>query len=188
MSAADAVFGDEFRQVSLKDHEGKYLVLLFFPAAFTFVCPTETIAFSEAQSKFKERNAEVLAVSVDTKHALLQWNSMERKDGGLGKISLPLVSDITKRMSASYGVLAPDDSEDAGLAMRGLIIIDPSQKVRHISINDMPVGRNVDETLRLIDAFQFHEKNGEVCPHGWSPGQKGMKPNAGSMRAFLAEL
>jgi len=128
-------------------------VLLFFPAAFTFVCPTETIGFSNAESEFSARNAKVLAVSVDSKHALLQWNSMDRKDGGLGRIDLPLVSDITKRMSTMYGVLAPEDSPDAGLAMRGLIIIDPQQNVRHISINDMPVGRNVDETLRLIDAF-----------------------------------
>jgi len=172
--AGEAVVGDEFVPVSLADYKDKYLVLLFFPAAFTFVCPTETIAFANAMDEFKKRDAEVLAVSVDNKHALRQWNIMSRKDGGLGGTKLPLVSDITKKMSEAYGVLAPEDSADAGLSLRGLFIIDKKGIIRHISINDMPVGRNVDETLRLVDAFQFNDENGEVCPHGWKPGAKSM--------------
>jgi alkyl hydroperoxide reductase subunit AhpC len=170
----DAVVGDQFTKVSLKDYAGKYLVVFFYPLDFTFVCPTEILAFNDAADKFKKLNTELLAVSCDSKFSHLAWTKLERKKGGLGKLHIPLVADFAKKMATDYGVLI-NDGEDEGATWRGLFIIDPEQNVRQITINDLPVGRSVDETLRLIEAFQFVAEHGEVCPANWKKGDLTMK-------------
>jgi len=170
---AEAVVDGEFKQVSLSDYKGKYLVFFFYPLDFTFVCPTEIIAFSDRVKEFRDIGAEVVGASVDSHFTHLAWIKTPRKEGGLGKMQIPLVSDLTKEISRNYGVLL----EDQGITLRGLFIIDPKGIVRQITINDLPVGRDVDETLRLVQAFQFVEKNGEVCPAGWKPGKDTIIPN-----------
>ena len=138
----------------------------------TFVCPTEIIAFSERVNEFKALNTEVVAVSVDSHFSHLAWTNLERKRGGLGDIKFPILSDLTKKVSEDYGVLLPD----AGISLRGLFIIDEKGIVRQITVNDLPVGRSVDETLRLVKAFQFTDKHGEVCPANWQEGSKTINP------------
>ncbi|KAJ3130823.1 peroxiredoxin [Physocladia obscura] len=170
---ADAVVNQKFTSISLDQYRGKWLVLFFYPLDFTFVCPTEIIAFSDRANEFRALNAEVVGASVDSKHSHLAWTNQPRNKGGLGKINIPLLSDITKKISADYGVLI-EQGPDVGLALRGTFIIDPLGVVRQITINDLDVGRSVDETLRLIEAFQYHEKHGEVCQAGWTKGNKGM--------------
>lgn len=133
--------------------------MFFYPLDFTFVCPTEIIAFSDRIKEFKDLNTEVVGVSVDSHFSHLAWSNTPRKQGGIGKIEYPLLADLTKKISDDYGVLL----EESGISLRGLFIIDPKQVVRQITINDLPVGRSVDETLRLIKAFQFTDKHGEVC-------------------------
>ncbi|RPA74368.1 thioredoxin-like protein [Ascobolus immersus RN42] len=151
---------------------GKWIVLAFIPMAWTFVCPTEIIAFSDAIKQFEERNTAVAFASVDSEYSLLAWSNAARKDGGLGNVNFPLLSDKKHTLSKDYGVFL----EDAGVALRGLFIIDPKKTVRQITINDLPVGRSVDETLRLIDAFQFTEQFGEVCPANWHKGEATIQP------------
>ncbi|XP_029717908.1 peroxiredoxin-2 [Aedes albopictus] len=160
-----AVVNNDFKDIKLDDFKGKYLVLFFYPLDFTFVCPTEIIAFSDRIQEFRDLNTEVVGVSVDSHFSHLAWVNTPRKQGGLGKMNYPLLADLTKKISADYGVLL----EEAGISLRGLFIIDPNGVVRQITINDLPVGRSVDETLRLIKAFQFVEKHGEVCPANWDP-------------------
>jgi peroxiredoxin (alkyl hydroperoxide reductase subunit C) len=162
-------------------HEGKWLVLFFYPLDFTFVCPTEIIAFSEAYPRFQEFGAKLVGVSVDSQYTHLAWVNTPREYGGLGKISFPLIADLNKKIAADYGVLL-----DAGVALRGLFIIDPKGVVRHATINDLPVGRNVDEALRVIQAFQFHEKHGEVCPANWKPGEDTMKADPVKSREYFS--
>jgi len=163
----EAVLPDgDFSTVSLSDYKGKYVVLLFYPLDFTFVCPTEIIEFSDKIEAFRALGAEVLAISVDSKFSHLAWMQTPRKQGGLGEMKIPLLADITKQMSTDYGVLLED-----GFTIRGLFLIDGRGIIRHATLNDRPVGRNVDETLRLIQAFQYTDKHGEVCPVNWKPGQ-----------------
>jgi len=169
---AQAVVGGQFKEVSLEDYKGKYLVVYFYPLDFTFVCPTEIIAFSDRIKEFTDINCEVVGVSTDSHFSHLAWINQPRKQGGLGGLNYPLVSDFNKNISRDYGVLI----EEAGIALRGLFIIDPEGVVRQMSINDLPVGRSVDETLRLIKAFQFVEKHGEVCPANWQPDAPTIKP------------
>ncbi len=164
---ADAVVGEEFKTVSLSDYRGKYVVLFFYPLDFTFVCPTEIIAFSEKAEEFRKRGAEVLGCSVDSKFSHLAWIRTARADGGLGGLKYPLVSDITKSISQDYGVLV-----DGGVALRGTFLIDKTGILRHSLINDLPLGRNIDEAIRMIDALTFFEQHGEVCPANWKPGEK----------------
>ncbi|KAJ3027826.1 UNVERIFIED_CONTAM: Peroxiredoxin-2 [Siphonaria sp. JEL0065] len=171
--SAPAVVDNAFATVSLDDYKGKWLVLFFYPLDFTFVCPTEIVEFSERAAEFKKLGAEVVGVSVDSKHSHLAWINQPRKSGGLGQMNIPLVSDITKQISSDYGVLI-EQGGDIGLSLRGTFIIDPKQTVRHITINDLGVGRSIDETLRLVEAFQFNDANGEVCPAGWKKGAKSM--------------
>ncbi|KAF8470104.1 thioredoxin-like protein [Kalaharituber pfeilii] len=161
-----AVVDGGFEEISLDDYKGKWLILAFIPMAWTFVCPTEIIAFSDAVSQFAARGASIIFASVDSEYTLLSWSSAPRKEGGLGAVKFPLFSDKNHKLAKDYGVLI----EDEGIALRGLFIIDPNGIIRQITINDLPVGRSVDETLRLIDAFQFTEKYGEVCPANWTPG------------------
>jgi len=161
-------------------HEGKWLVLFFYPLDFTFVCPTEIIAFSDAYDRFAAINAKVAAVSVDSHYCHLAWVNTPRKDGGLGKVTFPLIADLDKSIAKAYDVLI-----DAGIALRGLFIIDPKGIVRQATVNDLPVGRNGDEVLRLSQAFQYVEKHGEVCPANWKPGADTMKPDPTGAQSYF---
>jgi len=181
--SGDAVVNGEFQKVSLSDYTGKWLVLFFYPLDFTFVCPTEIVAFSDRVGEFKAINTEVVACSVDSKFSHLAWTKQARKDGGLGQMNIPLLADLNKQISADYGVLLEE-----GIALRGLFIIDPRGIVRQITINDLPVGRSVDETLRLVKAFQHNETHGEVCPAGWTPGAKTMKGDPKGSKAYFSAV
>lgn len=173
----DGSFGD----VELAQYAGKWVVLFFYPLDFTFVCPTEIIQFSDRVEEFRRINCEVIAASIDSQFSHLAWTNLDRKKGGLGKMNIPILADVTKKVSTDYGVL----KEDEGIAFRGLFIIDPKQNLRQITINDLPVGRNVDEILRLVQAFQFVEEHGEVCPAGWKPGSKTMSADPVKSQAYF---
>ncbi|KAI5844683.1 thioredoxin-like protein [Tricharina praecox] len=179
-----AVVDGAFEEISLKDYAGQWLILGFIPMAWTFVCPTEIIAFSDAAKQFADRDAKVVFASVDSEYSLLSWASTARKDGGLGKVDIPLLSDKNHKISRAYGVLI----EEEGIALRGLFIIDPKGVVRQITINDLPVGRSVDETMRLIDAFQFTEKYGEVCPANWSQGGETIKADPKNSKEYFSKV
>jgi peroxiredoxin (alkyl hydroperoxide reductase subunit C) len=157
-------------------------VLFFYPLDFTFVCPSEIIAFDAAIAKFQKKNTQVLGCSVDSHFTHLAWKNTPRKQGGLGSIQYPLVSDLNKQISRDYGVLL-----DAGIALRGLFLIDKAGVVRHALINDLPIGRSVDEAIRVLDALQFHEENGDVCPANWHQGEEAMKPTAEGVASYLAK-
>ncbi|XP_070563621.1 peroxiredoxin-like [Ptychodera flava] len=173
----------EFVDVKLSDFKGKYLVFFFYPLDFTFVCPTEIIAFSDAADRFRAINCEVIACSVDSHFSHLAWTNTPRNKGGLGEMNIPLLSDLTKQISKDYGVLL----EEEGVSFRGLFIIDDKGILRQITINDLPVGRSVDETLRLVQAFQFTDKHGEVCPAGWKPGSDTIKPDVKKSKEFFSK-
>ncbi|KAG2218354.1 hypothetical protein INT45_012973 [Circinella minor] len=170
---AQAVVDGTFEELSLSDYKGKFLVMVFYPADFTFVCPTELLAFSDRIEDFRKLGAEVVGVSVDNVHSHLAWTNLPRKQGGLGDIKIPLVSDLKKELATDYGVLIPEE----GLALRGLFVIDPKQTLRVAHIHDLPIGRSVDETLRVIEAIKFTDEHGEVCPANWQKGDKTIKPN-----------
>ena len=181
---ATAVMPDNSFEESFKlsSYRGKYVVLFFYPLDFTFVCPSEIIAFDAALEKFHEKNAEVIGVSVDSHFTHLAWKNTARDHGGIGQIRYPLVADLNKQIAADFGVLL-----DAGIALRGLFLIDKIGVVRHALINDLPLGRNVDEALRMLDALQFVEENGEVCPANWREGQDAMKPTAEGVAKYLSQ-
>ncbi|KAG0265843.1 Peroxiredoxin-2 [Mortierella polycephala] len=179
---ATAVVDGAFKEVSLDDYKGQYVVLFFYPLDFTFVCPTEIIAFSEAIERFNGLKTAVLACSCDSEFSHLAWVNTPRTQGGLGEMKIPIIADFTKKIATDYGVLKEDD----GVAYRGLFIIDPKQVIRQITINDLPVGRNVDETIRLVEAFQFTDEHGEVCPIGWQKGQSTIKPDVAGSKEFFA--
>jgi alkyl hydroperoxide reductase subunit AhpC len=168
---AKAVIDDKFIDVSLKEYidAKKWVVMLFYPFDFTFVCPTEILSFSGKNTEFQGLNAQVLAISTDSHHTHLAWSRTSRPDGGVGKLEIPLVADISKKISADYGVLVDDENDGMyGAALRGLFIIDPSGLVRHIQVNDDAVGRSVDETIRILQAFQYADSHqGEACPASW---------------------
>jgi len=168
---ADALLGEDFKQVSLADFKGKWVCLFFYPLDFTFVCPTEITAFDGAVKLFREANCELVGCSVDSKFSHLAWAKTDRKAGGIGKLQFPLLADINKSIARSYGVLI----ESAGIALRGLFLINPKGVVTYQVVHDLNVGRNVDETLRVLRAFQESEKTGEVCPANWTPGKQTMK-------------
>jgi alkyl hydroperoxide reductase subunit AhpC len=178
---ATAVVNGEFKQVKLSDYKGKYVILFFYPLDFTFVCPTEIIAFSDAYGEFQKRNAEVLGVSVDSHYTHLAFINTPRAQGGLGHLNYPLVADLTKSISRDYGVLV----EGGGVALRGLFLLDKDGVIRHITINDMPIGRSVDEAIRILDALQFFEANGEVCPANWKPGADTIKPTVQDSKKYF---
>ncbi len=179
---ATAVVDGEFKEISLSDYKGQYVYLFFYPLDFTFVCPTEIISFSEANAKFKELNTQVLGVSVDSEFSHLRWIETPRNDGGLGGINYPLVSDINKEISKAFDVLI-----DGGVALRGSFIIDDKGIVRQATVNDLPVGRNVDEALRLIKAFQYTDQHGEVCPAGWEDGGDTIKPDVAGSKEYFSK-
>ncbi len=180
---AQAVMPDgSFKEIKLSDYKGKYVILFFYPLDFTFVCPTEIIAFSTSMDEFKKRNTEVLGVSIDSHFSHLAWRNMDRKKGGLGNIAYPLVADVNKKITYDYGVM-----HEAGIAFRGLFLIDKEGVVQHQLINNLPLGRNIDEALRMVDALQFHENNGEVCPANWKEGQDGMKPDPKGSQGYFGK-
>lgn len=173
-------FDDNF---TLSQFKGKYVVLFFYPLDFTFVCPTELHAFQEKLGDFKERNCEVVGVSVDSKFSHLAWLNTPVKEGGIKGVTYPLVADINKTISADYDVLV----EGAGIAYRGLFLIDKEGIVQHQVVNALGLGRNIDEALRMLEALQYLEKNGEVCPANWHEGDKGMKPDQGGLKEWFKD-
>jgi peroxiredoxin (alkyl hydroperoxide reductase subunit C) len=178
---AQAVMPDgSFKEIKLADFKGKYVALFFYPLDFTFVCPTELIALSDKMSEFKERNAEVLGISIDSHFSHSAWRSTPRDQGGVGELQYPLISDLDKSISRQYGVLL----EKPGIALRGLFLLDKKGVLKHITINDLPIGRNVDEILRVLDAIQFSEEHGEVCPANWQKGKDGMKPDNSGLKSY----
>lgn len=181
---AEAAIGpNEFKQINLNDFKGKYLCLFFYPLDFTFVCPTELHAFSDKLEEFKKRNCEVVACSVDSQFSHAAWLRTPRTEGGIQGVKYPILSDMHKTIARSYGTLFEDD----GVAFRGLFIINKDQVVQHALVNNLPLGRNVDEALRTLDAIQFHDENGEVCPANWEKGKKGMKANSTGLKSWFAE-
>jgi peroxiredoxin 2/4 len=180
---ATAVMPDNsFKELKLSSYRGKYVILFFYPLDFTFVCPSEIIAFDAALDKFQKKNTQVLGASVDSHFTHWAWKNTPRKEGGIGPIRYPLVSDLTKSIAKDYGVLL-----EGGVALRGLFLIDKEGKVRHALINDLPIGRSVDEALRTLDALQFHEQHGDVCPANWHEGEEAMKPTADGVAQYLAK-
>jgi alkyl hydroperoxide reductase subunit AhpC len=177
---ATAVVNEEFKEIKLSQYRGKYVVLFFYPLDFTFVCPTEIVAFSDRIKDFHDRGAEVLGASIDSHFSHLAWIQTPREKGGLGGLTYPLVADITKKISADYGVLL-----EGGIALRGTFIIDQKGVVRAITIHDLPLGRSVDEVLRVLDALQHFEKHGEVCPAGWTKGAATIKPGVKESKEYF---
>jgi peroxiredoxin (alkyl hydroperoxide reductase subunit C) len=179
-----AVYDQEFIDVSLSKYKGKYVVLFFYPLDFTFVCPTEITAFSDRYEEFKKLNTEVLGVSIDSQFSHLAWVQTPRNEGGLGDLAYPLVSDLKREVSEAYGVLS-----DEGVALRGLYIIDKEGIIQHSTINNLAFGRNVDETLRVLQALQYVQDNpDEVCPAGWKPGDKTMKPDPEGSKEYFSAI
>ncbi len=181
---ATAVMGDNSfnEEYKLSDLRGKYAVVFFYPLDFTFVCPSEIIAFDKAYEKFQAKNCEVVGVSVDSHFSHWAWKNTPVDQGGIGQIKFPLVADLTKQISRDFGVLFND-----AIALRGLFLIDKEGVVRHSVINDLPLGRNVDEALRMLDALQFTEEHGEVCPANWVAGDEAMKPTAEGVAEYLSK-
>ncbi len=180
---AQAVLGDNtIKEISLSDYKGKYVVLFFYPLDFTFVCPTEIIAFDKKLGEFKKRNTEVIGVSVDSHFTHLAWKNTSLENGGIGNIQYPLVADLKKTIANDYGVLFNES-----IALRGLFLIDTKGVVRHALVNDLPLGRSIDEAIRLVDALQYVEKHGEVCPANWKEGEEAMSPNAAGVASYLAK-
>jgi peroxiredoxin 2/4 len=166
----------------LSDYRGKYVILFFYPLDFTFVCPSEILAFDKALPAFKAKNCEIIGVSIDSQFSHWAWKNTPVQQGGIGNIQFPLVADLDKNISRQYGVLL-----DAGIALRGTFLIDPEGVVRHAVVNDLPLGRNTDEALRMVDALQFHEKYGDVCPANWEEGKEAMKPTAAGVADYLSK-
>lgn len=179
---AKAVVGGQIVELSLSQYRGKYVILLFYPLDFTFVCPTELHAFQEALHEFHAKHAEVIACSVDSCYAHQAWQHTPKAKGGIQGVSYPLISDMQKHISSEYGVLHPTE----GIAFRGLFLIDRQGIVRHQLVNDLPLGRSIPEALRVLDALQSYEKQGEVCPANWHTGEKSMVPTQEGLEKYIA--
>ena len=197
---ATAVMGDNsFKEIKLSDYKGKKVVLFFYPLDFTFVCPTEIIAFDHRLAEFEKREVQVLGCSVDSTHSHWAWKNTDVNAGGIGKIKYPIIADIDKAISRKYDVLVgskpayveTEDGEEetttvgGGVALRASFLIDEDGVVRHAVINDLPLGRNIDEMLRTIDALTFNQKHGEVCPAGWKDGDTGMAETHDGVAEYL---
>jgi len=181
--AATAVYGNnEIKDLKLSDYKGKYVVLFFYPLDFTFVCPSELIAFDHRLDEFKKRNVEVIGCSIDSQFTHLAWKNTPVDKGGIGQVKYPLVADVKHAICQAYDVEFPA----AGVAFRGSFLIDRNGVVRHQVVNDLPLGRNIDEMLRMVDALQFTEEHGEVCPAGWQKGKAGMKASTDGVADYLA--
>ncbi|MDH5366763.1 MAG: peroxiredoxin [Cyclobacteriaceae bacterium] len=195
-TAQAVINGGEFvSEFSLRDYKGKYVVLFFYPKDFTFVCPSELFAFQEALAEFESKNVQVIGVSTDTEQSHWGWLQMEKNKGGIKGVTYPLVADTNKTISANYDVLVgswdyndEDEMTAQGelIAYRGLFLIDKDGIVRHQLVNDLPLGRNVDEAMRIVDALQFHEEHGEVCPANWAKGKEGMKDTHEGVAEYLS--
>ena len=181
---AQAVMADNtFAEISLSSFRGKYVILFFYPLDFTFVCPSEILAFNSRVADFKAKNCEVLGVSVDSRFTHLAWKNTPIENGGIGNIQYPLVEDLTKSIARSYGILFNES-----VALRGLFLIDTRGVVRHAVINDLPLGRSVKEALRILDALQFVETHGDqVCPADWQEGEEAMQPSKAGVADYLAK-
>ena len=166
----------------LSDLRGKYVVLFFWPLDFTFVCPTEIIAHDNRIEQFKERGVEVVGVSIDSEYTHSAWRNTPQDKGGIGKVKFPIVADVLHNIVRAYGV-----EHENGVALRASFLIDRNGIVQHQTVNNLDLGRNVDEMLRMVDALQFTEKHGEVCPAGWQKGQDGMKADAEGVSVFLSQ-
>ena len=198
---ADAVMGDNtIKEISLSDYRGKKVVLFFYPLDFTFVCPTEIIAFDKKLAEFEKRNVQVLGCSVDSKWAHLAWKNTNVNKGGIGNIKYPLVADITKSMARDYDVLMgaldatviTDDEQretsvGGDITLRGSFLIDEDGVVRHELRNDEPLGRNIDDMLRMVDVLAHHQEFGDVCPAGWQKGEDAMQDNPESVANYLSK-
>ncbi|QDT01434.1 putative peroxiredoxin [Adhaeretor mobilis] len=170
----------QFKEISLEDYRGKYTLLFFYPLDFTFVCPTEIIAFSDANEEFAKRDVQLLSCSIDSHFTHLAWRERPRAEGGLGDIAYPMIADISKKIADDYGVLL-----EGGVSLRGLFLIDKEGIVRHQVVNDLPLGRSVEEALRMVDALQYFERNGEVCPANWKQGELTIKPSPQESKAYF---
>lgn len=181
---AQAVLPDNsFAELTLSKYRGKYVVLFFYPLDFTFVCPSEILAFDKRVAEFKEKNCEVIGVSVDSRFTHLAWKNTPVENGGIGNVQYPLVEDLDKSIARSYGILFNES-----VALRGLFLIDTKGVVRHSIINDLPLGRSVNEALRMLDALQFVETHGgEVCPANWQEGEESMKASTEGVAQYLAK-
>jgi len=177
---ADGSINDDF---TLDDYKGKYIVLFFYPLDFTFVCPTELIAFSHRIVEFEKKDVQVLGCSIDSQFTHAAWRNTAIDYGGIGPVKYPLVADIKHEICRDYDV----EFEPAGVALRGSFLIDKAGVVRHQVVNDLALGRNIDEMLRMVDAVQFHEEHGEVCPAGWNKGDQGMVADEKGVASYLAE-
>lgn len=177
---AEALVNGQSKQVSLKDYDGKWKVLFFYPLDFTFVCPTEITAYSDAAKNFQAAGAELIACSVDSFFSHLAWTKQPRNEGGLGEVNFPILADITKQIARDYEVLV-----DESVALRGLFIIDDQNVIQHATVNNLSVGRNPEETLRLLKAYQYTAKHGEVCPAGWTEGDDSMKPDTEGSKSWF---
>lgn len=175
---ADNSIKEDFK---LSDYRGQYVVLFFYPLDFTFVCPSELLAFSHRIEAFEKLNTQVIGCSVDSQFSHLAWKNTDVNNGGIGNVKYPLVADITKSIARDYDVLL-DDS----VSLRGSFLIDKEGLVRHQVVNDLPLGRNIDEMLRMVEALQFTEEHGEVCPAGWKDGEKGMTPTTEGVAQYLS--
>ena len=180
---ATAVMPDNsfIEEYKLSDLRGRYVLLFFYPLNFTFVCPSEILAFNKAVAEFEANNCQLLGISIDSHYSHLAWKNTPVKEGGIGQIQYPLISDLDKSISEAYGVLL-----DAGIALRGLFLLDKEGIIRHQVVNDLPLGRNVSEALRILHALQFTETHGEVCPANWNKGEEAMKPTAAGVAAYLS--
>jgi len=176
---ADGSINESF---SLSDYNGKYVVLFFYPLDFTFVCPSELIAFDHRIKEFEARGVQVVGCSIDSQFTHSAWRNTAVNDGGIGAVAYPLVADVKHEICQAYDV----EFADAGVAFRGSFLIDKDGVVMHQVVNHLPLGRNIDEMLRMIDALQFHEEHGEVCPAGWNKGDKGMVADADGVASYLA--
>jgi peroxiredoxin 2/4 len=176
---ADGTIKADFTLSSLR---GRYVILLFYPMDFTFVCPSELIAFDQAREEFSKRDTDIVGISVDSHYTHAAWRRTARNAGGVGDLGYPLVSDLRKDIARSYGVLLDEE-----VALRGLFLIDREGIVRHVIVNDLPLGRNVDEAIRMVDALRFHEEKGEVCPANWKKGEAGMKPTQQGVVDYLSK-
>jgi peroxiredoxin (alkyl hydroperoxide reductase subunit C) len=198
---ATAVMPDNtMKEISLADYKGKKVVLFFYPLDFTFVCPTELLAFDHRLAEFEKRGVQVLGCSVDSHFSHLAWKNTPVANGGIGQVKYPIIADLTKSIARDYDVLVgaepatvitaeyeEDTTVGGGVALRGSFLIDEEGVVRHAVINDLPLGRNIDEMLRTVDALAFNQKHGEVCPAGWQQGDEGMKGSTEGVAEYLAK-
>lgn len=173
--------GEVIENFSLSQFGGKYVVLFFYPLDFTFVCPTEMHAFQAKLGEFEKRNVQVVGVSTDSHFSHMAWLKTPKSEGGIQGVEYPIVADFTKTIAKSYDVLL----DNAGIALRGLFLIDKNGVVQHQVVNNLPLGRNVDEALRMVDALQYTEEHGEVCPANWTSGDKAMKPNQSGLTEYF---